>query len=248
MSHDPETGALNRDVEELPNSASNWKSYLKSKEFHTHPFRYPAGIVNVVGSLGAGKSTLVYNILQVLSEIVREDKIGKVLYYSGSGADKMLENYDANRVQLYDRRSKESFLSAMKGLINDSTTTPHEKKKLNILVADDAICDHDIMPSNIKSETPLSQIMMSARHIPCCVILTSQKYSALPPFARHNCSHLFAFRTKSPAETKSIMADSNFTPKETESALNSLTEPNHFVWMQMGDRRLVKGLNQPLVH
>lgn len=246
--HDPETGALDRDMKEIPNSASNWKTFLKSKEFHTHPFRYPAGITNIVGSLGAGKSTLVYNLLQELSEVIKPEKLGRVIYYSGSGSDKLLEAYDKERVELFDKRSKESFITALKQIQNDAATMPHEKKKMNILVVDDAITDADIMPTNIKSKTELSNLMMSARHTPISIFLTSQKYSAIPPFARHNASHLFAFRTKSPAETKAILQDANFVKKEVEDAFNSLTESNEFVWMQMADRNIIKGFNQPLVY
>ena len=246
--HDPETGALEREVVEIPNSASNWKTFLKSKDFQTHPFRYPAGITNIVGSLGAGKSTLVYNLLQELSAIIKPEKLGRVIYYSGSGSDKLLEAYDKDRVEMYDKRSKESFITALKEIQNDAMTIPHDKKKMNILVVDDAITDADVMPTNIKSKTELSNLMMSARHTPVSIFLTSQKYSAIPPFARHNASHLFAFRTKSPAETKAILADANFVKKEVEDAFNSLTESNEFLWMQMADRNIIKGFNQPLCY
>jgi hypothetical protein len=246
--HDPETGALHREMAEIPNSASNWKSYLKSKEHHTHPYRYPAGITNIVGSLGAGKSTLVYNLLQELSEIIKPEKLGRVIYYSGSGSDKLLEAYDKDRVELFDKRSKESFLTALKELQNDAMTTPSEKKKMNILVVDDGIVDPDIMPTNIKSKTELSNLMMSARHVPVSIFLTSQKYSAIPPFARLNSSNLFAFRTKSPGETKAILNEANFVKKEVEDAFNSLTDSGEFLWFQNLDRNIIKGLNVPLCY
>ena len=247
MSHNAEKGTLDREFEEVPHSASNWKTFLRKKEFHTHPYRYPSGITNIVGSLGAGKSTLVYNLLSELDEILEPKKIGRIVYYSGSGSDRLLEAYDPKRVEIYDRRSKESFLTAIREIINEASTTPHEERRMNIVVADDAITDRDIMPSSIKSDTPLSTLMMSARHIPVSIFLTSQKYNSLPTFARHNANHLFVFRTKSPAERKSIVQEVNFTPKEAETALDSMTENGDFLWFQMADRKLIRGFNQGLV-
>lgn len=245
--HDSETGVLMRNVEDLPCSASNWKTFLKKKEFHDHPFAYMSCLMAIVGPLGSGKSTLIYNILDELNEIIAEKKLGRVIYYSGSGMDAILENYDKDEVELYDKKSKESFLTALKEIQSESQMTDPDNKLMNIIIIDDAITDADIMPSSVKSQTELSKIMMSCRHIPACVIVTSQKYNALPTFLRSNCSHLFAFRTRAPDELKSIMKDVNFTPKEFEEAMKSLTENNQFVWCQSLNRKLVKGFTESIV-
>ena len=247
--HDPDTGTLVKKFEEVPNhSASNWKSYLSSPDHYTHPFRYPAGISLVVGSLGSGKSTLIYNLLQELSEVIKPEKTGRIIYYSGSSSDELTKAYDPERVELFDKRSKESFLTALKEIQNEAPNIKHKDKKMNLLVMDDCCNDSDIMPHSVKSTTELSSLMMSARHIPVSIFLTSQKYSALPTFAKANASHLFAFRSKCPSEQKAILNDANFCKSELEDAFNSLTSSNEFLWLQQADRRIVKGLNQPICY
>jgi len=248
LRHDAETGALMADpIEQPTHSASNWRDYLNSKNHYDHPLAYLPGIYTVVGALGAGKSTLVMNLLAEIAAISNPKRLGRILYFSGSGCDELLKTYDSDRVEIFDRRSKESFLTAMTEVLNDATTTPAKKKKLTVIVADDAITDKSILPSTVKSETVLSKIMMSARHVPCAVLITSQKHSALPTFARLNASHSFVFRTKSSAERDSIIKESNFVKDEFERSLDSLTKSNEFIWSQNNARKLVRGFTQGLV-
>lgn len=255
MSHNPDTGVIHHKIEQPRHSASDWKKYLSSPEYETHPLAYAPGIYNIVGGLGAGKSTLVYNLLQEFSTILDEDNIGRVLYYSGSGQDQILDAYDRDAVEVFDRRSKESFASAIHEImtVEGSDGEGNMKKKtklkpLHIVVVDDAITDADVLPQSIRSETPLSKLMMSARHIPAVILITGQKYSGLPTFARTNASHTFVFKVKSPSEEKSIMNDINFSRAETKRALDSLAENSEFLWFQMQKRRITKNFVQSVVH
>ena len=280
MAHNSETGTIAHEINQPRHSASDWKKYLAKTEYETHPLAYAPGIVNIVGGLGSGKSTLVFNLLQELSTIIKEEHIGRVIYYSGSGQDAILEAYDRDKVEIFDRRSKESFASAIHDIMSGDEggssgggetkggsgggetkdggggekdgetkkTKKRELKPLHIVVVDDAITDADVLPQSIRSETPLSKLMMAARHVPCCIIITGQKYSGLPTFARANSSHTFVFKVKSPSEEKSIMNDINFSRAETKRALDSLSENSEFLWFQMHKRRITKNFTQSVVH
>lgn len=245
--YDPETGALANQTLPPTTSASDYKRFLKNpKEDADHPFAYIPGIYLISGPLGSGKSSLIFSLLDELSEIMNPKTIGRVMYFSGSGTDKLLEIYKDSGMEMYDGKSKESFQSALLELLSEEV--PHEEKKMNIVVLDDAINDPDLVPKSVQSHTPLSKILMSARHIPCCVILSSQKFNAFPTFSRANASHIFAFRTKSPAEQASIIKDAAFSKKEIEDSMSSLTDPVSFIHMNNLRRTITKNLTVPLIH
>lgn len=246
MRYDKETGAL-ADRELPPStSASDNKKFLKHpKEDADHPFAYLPGIYLITGPLGSGKSSLIYSLLNEFSEILNPKQLGRIVYYSGSGMDKILDHYDASEMEMFDPKSKESFQTVLHEFMNDEV--PHDEKKMNILVLDDAISDADIIPKSVQSQTPLSKVMMSARHIPVAIVMTSQKYNSFPTFARSNASHVFVFKTKTPAERQSILKEVNFSKGEVENALDTLTEPNSFIWMNNLHRKIVKDLTVPLV-
>lgn len=245
--HDAVTGALHEEPIQPEHSASDWKRFLKGSQFHDHPLAYLPGIYLFIGSLGCGKSTAVHGILSELDAIMEPKNRGKVLYYSGSGSDKMLDAYDDSVVQKFDKRSKQSFLTAVSEINNDAATTPHNKKKHNIVVVDDGILDPDLLPASVKGDSPIMQLIMSSRHTPASVLLTSQKHSAIPSFCRANANHVFVFKTKSPAELESIMRDVSFAKDEFKKSMNSLTDPGDFLWAQNRNSKLIKGFTQGLV-
>lgn len=245
--HDAVTGALNEVPQAPEHSASDWKRFLKGPQFYDHPLSYLPGIYLFIGSLGCGKSTCVHGILSELDAIMAPKNRGKVLYYSGSGSDKMLDAFDDKIVQKFDKRSKQSFLTAVSEINNEAANTPHDKKKHNIVVVDDGILDPDLLPASVKSDTPLMQLMMSCRHTPASVFLTSQKHSAIPSFCRANANHVFVFKTKSPAENDSIMRDVGFAKEEFRKSMNSLTDPGDFLWVQNRNAKIIKGFTQGLV-
>lgn len=244
--HDSESGALYNEPKQPEHSASDWKRFLSSKEHHDHPFSYLPGIMLFIGSLGCGKSTAVHGVMAELDAIMNHENRGRILYYSGSGSDRMLDAYDDKVVEKFDKRSKQSFNTAMSEIYNDAQGVEHKKKKHNIIVVDDGVLDQDLMPSSVKTETPLMRLAMSCRHVPLTILVTSQKHSAIPSFMRANANHVFVFKTKSPAELESIMKDVSFAKEDFKRAMNSLTDPSDFIWCQNHTSRLVKGFDTPL--
>jgi hypothetical protein len=246
--HDPATGALiDPHTPPSSHSASDYKRFLSSPEFHDHPLAYLPGIYLFVGSLGAGKSTAVHGLMEEFDAIMDPKTRGRVVYYSGSGSDKLLDSYDDEVVEKFDKRSKESFQTALRELYNDAAETPHEKKKHNIVVVDDGVMDQDLLPQSVKSDTPLMRLAMSARHIPLSLIVTAQKHSAIPSFMRANASHMFVFKTKTPSEMESVMKDVNFSKEEFKRSMDSLTDPSDFIWVQNYHRRLIKNYTTGLI-
>lgn len=117
--YDEETGALINEPERPPHSASNWKKYLNSTKHHGHPFAYLPQIHIYVGSLGSGKSSAIYGTLQEIEAIMNPKHRGRVLYYTGSRGDRILDAYDDKAVEKYSPESKESFLTAIRGILSE---------------------------------------------------------------------------------------------------------------------------------
>lgn len=245
---DVETGALTK--QEMPPScsASDRARYLKNpKRDEEHPLLLgPGGIITIVGQLGCGKSSLIYSILKEYSEILNMKEVGRIMYYTGSGSDKILDHYKDSDMEIYDPKSKESFQNALTEL--HSEEIEHDKKKLHIIILEDCSNDASLMPASVKNETPLSRVMMSARHVPAIIVLTAQKHTSLPTFARVNASHSFVFRTKSPAELAAVIRDASFTRKEVEDAFSTLTDRYSCIWLQNLSRKIVKNMTIPLCH
>lgn len=246
--HDEETGVLLKPQTADKHSACDALRFLSSKKHETHPLAYACGIYNFVGGLGSGKSTCIFTIMEEFAAILKEKTLGRVIYYTGSAGDKVLDMYDEDEVELYDPKSKESFLAALREICEESGEIPHEKKKMNIIVVEDALNDADILPFSIKSETPLSKLMISCRHIPCAILISGQKYTALPTFARSNASHIFIFGSQSDSEIAAIAKDVSFTKDTFKKAMLTLTKPKDSLWVQNKNRKIVSNLVTPLIH
>ena len=250
--YDPETGALTHDHKPPETSASDRKRFLRHPDADAdHPLcGFPATIVLLIGPLGCGKSSCIHGLLSEFSECLKPSNLGRILYYSGSAGDHVLDAYrnEASKVEVFTPESKETFQETLRGMLADASTIPHSAKKHSILVVDDAANDSELLPANVKSETPLGRIAMSLRHLPATLIVSAQKLSALPAFLRTNATHMFVFRTKSEAERKDVIKAASFSRKEFERAMDTLTEPGHFLWMNNHRRTLVRGWTTPLVH
>ena len=250
--YDRETGALTNEHPPPETSAADHRRFLRNPdEDADHPlFGYPACIHLLIGCLGSGKSSCIWGLLEEASAVLKPSALGRILYYSGSSGDRILDAYrdDASRVEVFTTESKESFQETLRSLLADAAVIPHAQKKHNIIVVEDAANDPELLPANVKSETPLGRIAMSLRHLPCTLIVSAQKLSAMPAFLRTNATHLFVFRTKSEAERKDVLKAASFSKKEFERALDTLTEAGQFIWANNHKRTLVRGWTTPLVH
>jgi hypothetical protein len=246
--HDAETGALLNDQPQPVSSASNWKDYLDSPAYHDHPLAYLPSLHILVGGIGSGKSTAIYGILAELDEIMKPERRGRVMYYSGSPSDRILDSYDDAAVEKFGPPSKESFLTAVRELLGSAADVPPDKRKHNIIVLDDIVNDKDLNPASMRTESPIAKLLTSMRHLPATVIMASQKMTSLPTFARANFGHGYFFRTKSDAERGDILRSVNFSKGEFTSAMDSLNEAGDFLWLNQHRRTIVKGWTRGLCH
>lgn len=258
---DAETGALTHHETPPTHSFSGFaEKYLKyPKEDADHPLAYP-GIHLITGGLGSGKSTLVYSLLNELNEILNPDMVNRILYYSGSPADTILQTYQPatvevdpktgetvySGVELFSPKNKESFSEAVKEIISDDT--PSDERKANIIVVDDAVNDKDLIAHSTSSTSPLSKIFMSCRHLKTYVILTSQKYNLFPTFTRANFSQLYAFKARSDAELADISKAINFSKQSFLDSMSCLSSNSEFIWCNNRANTITKGLTTSLVH
>ena len=307
--HDSLTGVLLHEPEQPPHSASGFDRYHNSPAHKDHPYGYIPCIHAVTGGLGSGKSTIIYGIVNEIRSILDKKKLGRILFYSGSRSDKILEAYD-DRVEKFSPSSKETFLGEIRGMLNEASdraerierktakkeaadskketvrttrgktlvVTAHgvkgsadessssesecdsdcscsdcesddnddnddedETPKMNIVILEDAAADKDIMPTNLKTDSPLLQMAISCRHIPTALIVSSQKINMLPTFIRANASHLYFAGPRGDGEKRDAMKLINFSKAEFDSALSSITERSQFLWINQGERRISKG-------
>jgi hypothetical protein len=259
--YDAETGALTHQEMPPSHSFSNFgEKYLKHpKEDADHPLAYPC-IHLITGALGCGKSSLIYSLLSELNEILDPEMVGRILYYTGSPADSILQYYQPatievdpvtgetiySGVELYDPKNKESFCEAVKQILSDDT--PSEERKANIIVVDDAVNDKDLIAHSTQSTSPLSKLFMSCRHLKTYVFLTSQKYNLFPMFCRANFSHLYAFKARSDSELSEISKAINFSRQSFLDAMGCLTSNSDFIWCNNRANTITKGLTTTLVH
>jgi hypothetical protein len=247
--HDEMTGTLLQPETVKKHSASELESYLQKPDYASHPFAFPC-IVLLSGGLGAGKSTTIYTIMQEINAIYKPSKLGRLIYYSGSPSDRVLDMYDKEDVEMYNPKSKETFLNAMREIIKDAEDEELEEKdkKMQVIVIEDCMNDADVFPYSIKSETPLSNLMIKCRHIPVIIIMSAQKYSGLPTFARANSAHRFLCGPHGAGEISTIARDVPFCPEVFKKAMLASTKRTDIVWVQSASRKIVKGLTEPLVH
>jgi hypothetical protein len=251
--YDAETGALTHQEMPPSHSFSGFaEKYLKyPKEDADHPLAYPC-ISLITGALGCGKSSLLYSLLSELNEILDPDMVGRILYYTGSPADSILQYYQPatmevdpvtgetvySGVELFDPKNKESFIEAVKQILSDDT--PSEERKANIIVVDDAVNDKDLIAHSTQSTSPLSKLFMSCRHLKTFVYLSSQKYNLFP--------HLYAFKARSDSELSEISKAINFSRQSFLDAMGCLTSNSDFIWCNNRANTITKGLTTTLVH
>lgn len=241
--HD-EYGVLLNEPVAPPHSASDMIRFFKKPEYLHHPFAPPA-ILAFVGPLGSGKSTAIYGVISELLEILDEKELGDVVYYSGSAGDRMLQNY-GSKIHKYTPESEESFLSHVRSILAKSAETQHDKKKRHIIVLDDAVA-RDFFPRSTKTASPIAQLMVSTRHIPATILMSSQKLTDLPTFARSNAMHLFAWQSKSDNERKALLNESSTNKKLLENSIDTL-QPGQFLWLDKARSTINKGFTSNLIH
>lgn len=251
-----EYGTLTREVKSFdgPKSICLDRGYGKTGKLHDHPFLCPQ-ILIISGPTGSGKTTLLMNILEEIFDNIDEAKVGKVLFYTGSPRDQLLEQLDEDDVQLFGPEQTGAFVDELRELQSDtmgfgcasaaemqskqvrSSGEKGRKRKLNVVIMDDVANNRDLSPVNAKG-TDVGHFLMSHRHIPSIVIMITQKFNMLPTFARANAQHIFLFPGHSEKENKALFATFPLPQEGLIKAMRMVALKHHnFLWIDL--KRLV---------
>lgn len=248
---DAETGALTREFKNYKRvgKAGVDRGYGKTATLSGHPFLRPQ-IMLIVAPTGAGKTTLALNIMEEILDNIDEHKLGKVMFYTGSPQDELLRVLNSEDVDIYGPEQTQALITDLRNLRLDTVLggTPESgRKKLNILVLDDAGNNKDLSPSNAKG-SDIGDVLVSHRHIPLAVILLVQKFNLLPTFARANASQVFLFPGKSTKEMSEIFQTLPFPRDRLENVMKLIGSRKHeFLWIDLLNMTAKRGFNQVIL-
>ena len=247
--YDEESGALSRRFETF-RSKKGVRGFGKTRDLDDHPWLKPQ-IMLVCGPTGCGKTSLVLNILDEVMEHVNEKRLGKVMFYTGSRGDKLLENIDEESVQIYGPKQTESLLQDIRDLNDEADSDGEEehdaagsaKAKLHILVLDDVINNKTLSPNNAKG-SEIGDALLSHRHMGLMIVMLGQKWNGFPTYARDNVSHWIIFGCKNEADIKKIMEGVPLPKDQVEKEFKRMADPHEFLWVDIPHRTVKKSFGR----
>ncbi len=257
--YDPETGALARSfVNFMPRALQHARGYGKTPAHDGHPFLKP-GIVSVVAPTGGGKTMVIMNLLSEVLSNVDPGRMNRVMYYTGSPQDDLLQQLNPEVIDVYDPENQESFLAELRDLLLDHMNSSNPtgvaggpgsgeiEKPFNVLVLDDAGNSRLLAPSQTKG-TDIGEVMMRHRHLRMLLIASAQRWNMLPPFVRSNASHIFLFPGGSKKENDSIFSTVDLPQEQLQRVMSTLQGREHeFLWIDRSNRSVKRGFSQTVL-
>jgi predicted ATPase len=198
-----------------------------------HPWKQPR-VTIILGGVGSGKTTILMNILNEISN----DTFHRAIIFSSNRLDSKMVDTISEDVELYgaDKTKLDMIIGEIR---QDALSAKKSKKKIPkiLLVLDDVAGDGNFFNSN---KSLFNNFILSTRHYNTTVILTTQKYKLIPPVIRVNANIWFITKI-SPEERKQIFRDLPF-PKDVLEKAYSLATSNNFSWLQinLSKRLLIK--------
>jgi len=260
---DPETGALSRDYETFQTrTEKRRRGFGATPEKDDHPLLRPH-LGMIVGPTGAGKSTLAFNLMDEISKHIDPKKLGDVIYYSGSPGDPLLKKLDPDRVAVYGPKEADRFMAHLSDLnIRDPRTgeflnerrpgqpLPEDKRKLHVVMMDDATANPDLTPANAKGHE-MGHIALGHRHHSMVMYTMAQRMKMVPVIIRDNYTHMFAF-PGSQKENKELLPHMAVQDtKEVEKALRNMSrrrEKGEFLWSNRASKSVMQGFGDTIAH
>lgn len=161
-------------------------------------------IYSIVGKKGTGKSTLLLSLLN--SKLAFKQRFNCIWMVSPTARserkfEKLVEELDEHGRfhDMLDEGVMNKILSEV-AVKNERWTKKKEIRHLIIL--DDCMAD---LPRS--KQSTLSRIIVTSRHLHCSVIITSQKYNAIPTVIRAQNDLLSIFKTYNTREITTIQED-----------------------------------------
>lgn len=246
-SFDKETGALSRDCVNYNSELDKKRGYGKTAELDSHPLLKPQ-ISIIAGNTGGGKSNLALNLLDEIHKTVNPKRLGRIMYYSGSPSDPLLQKLDPKAVTVYTNEQTQSLLDELRALKLQSRHIPEDDLPLTVLVLDDAGSNKDLMPSQVKG-SEMGEILIGHRHVGLHVIMLVQRLKGfVSPFVLANFSQLFLFPMKNKDDQNELLRNVPFPQEQISKFLTAIsTQPYEFLWLNMKAKSVQKGFSDTIL-
>lgn len=236
-----ETGALTRTVKSFKPKASQ-RGYGKHRVLDDHPFLRPQ-IMLVAGATGVGKTTVVLNILEEIMKHIHRKRLERVIYYTGSPNDPLLQTLDPDVVEIYGPEQSQALVEDLAALRYDRRRQA-ETSPLTVVVLDDVGNNRDLSPNNAKG-TEIGDILVSHRHLHMLIIFVVQKVTLAPTFVRTNWMHLFFWPGRAEGENKLLLKEIPMPTEGMEKALRAAAgQSKVFLWVDLKNRVVKRNFDQ----
>ncbi len=245
-SYDPQTGALGCDV--INFHGKHPRGFGKTEEDDEHPF-LAAKIIVIVAPTGGGKSNLLLNLLKIAMEHIDPKRLGRVIFFTGSPQDKLVQKLNPETVKIFSSQSLESFIAEILDLEKCAEIAAQvacdddTKKPLNYILLDDIGNSRELAPERTKG-SDIGRLYMRHRHLPACIMLTAQRWHMLPTFVRENARQVFLFPGASKRELDDIIRTTPFLPESVEQAYRLVRDhPHDFIWIDKENGTIKKNFS-----
>lgn len=182
---------------------------LKQLDHQVAPSREPLlpgnnVIYSIVGKKGTGKSTLLLALLN--SKLAFKQRFNYIWMVSPTARgeakfQKLVEELDEHG--RYHETLNEGIMDQILREITAKNERWNKKKEIrHLIILDDCMAD---LPRS--KQAILSRIIVTSRHLHCSVIITSQKYNAIPTVIRAQNDLLSIFKTYNTREIQTIQED-----------------------------------------
>ncbi len=176
----------------------------------------------IIGKTGSGKSNVVNNIVDILIDRYKKDKIKLVIFSKTYDIDKVLKNivskYECDCYKdLYDGNKfiPNKYLE-LEGLDDDikqiekilkRKLTKEEIEELKEELRPYTIIIYDDIGNMLRKDNNISNFIVKSRHYKICNIMSNQYYNDIEKKIRENCNIVCLMQNISPERLKDIYDD-----------------------------------------
>jgi thymidylate kinase len=211
---------VNREV--MPSEKKHPRLIKKIKELDKELPKPPFFMI-IQGSVGSGKTSLLYSLLKAYQDKNFFDVI--IFYNRVSDSDEVWEKFETKKtaIELYHDYNDAQLISIIDDLDKVQSQRREKKKRpLNVLFVFDDMAYSNIVRKN--KSTALDQLVINRRHYNTSLIITSQTYKALNINLRtNNLSQLVLLRANL-KDLKMIAEDHNAGMIEEKEFINLYEE------------------------
>ena len=238
---DKETGAINREVKVFGEEKK--RGYGRTVKHDDHPLLKPQ-LTIITGCTGSGKTVLALNLLEEIVINTASDRLGKILFFTGSPSDKAIASLDEDVVTVYSSENEQGLVDDLRRLQSDMRMIDDKDKPLNVLILDDTGASKLLAPTQVKGSV-IGEIFVSHRHLGLHVMVLAQRVKGmLSPFLLANMSLLFLFAGKNKADQAELLKNIPLASEQIEKNLAIISsDPHKFLYINIPKRSVMLGFN-----